>query len=53
MFTWDDLGIEQNHREMGIEISRWGDAANKNAQYVIQPYYVAANVVRFTAPRVG
>jgi hypothetical protein len=50
MFTWDDLGIEQNHREMGIEISRWGDAASKNAQYVIQPYYVAANVVRFTAP---
>ena len=50
MFTWDDLGVEQNHREIGVEISRWGDPANKNAQYVIQPYYVAANVVRFTAP---
>ncbi len=25
MFTWDDLGVEQNHREMGVEISRWGD----------------------------
>ena len=50
MFTWDDLGVEQNHREMAIEISRWGDPANKNAQYVIQPYYVAANVARFTAP---
>jgi hypothetical protein len=50
LFTWDDLGVEQNHREMGIEISRWGEAANENAQYVIQPYYVPANVVRFTAP---
>ena len=50
MFTWDDLGVEQNHREIGIEISRWGDPANQNAQYVIQPYYVAANVARFSAP---
>ena len=50
MFTWDDLGVEQNHREVGVEISRWGDPANQNAQYVIQPYYVAANVARFTAP---
>jgi hypothetical protein len=50
MFTWDDLGVEQNHREISVEISRWGDASNKNAQYVIQPYYVAANVARFAAP---
>ena len=50
MFTWDDLGVEQNHREVGVEISRWGDPASKNAQYVIQPYYVAANVARFSAP---
>jgi hypothetical protein len=50
MFTFDDLGAEQNHREVGVEISRWGDPANKNAQFLIQPYYVAANVYRFTAP---
>ena len=50
MFTWDDHGVEQNHREIGVEISRWGDPANKNAQYVIQPYYVPANVVRFATP---
>ena len=24
LFTWDDLGAEQNHREMDVEISRWG-----------------------------
>jgi hypothetical protein len=50
MFTWDDLGADQNHRGMDIEISRWGVAANKNAQYLIQPYYVPANVSRFAAP---
>jgi hypothetical protein len=50
MFTWDDLGADQNHREMGVEITRWGDPASKNAQYVIQPYYVPANVARFMAP---
>jgi hypothetical protein len=50
MFTWDDVGVDPNHREVAVEISQWGDAASKNAQYVIQPYYVPANVARFTAP---
>lgn len=50
MFTWDYSGSDQNHREMDIEISRWNDPASKNAQYVVQPYYVPANVARFTAP---
>jgi len=50
MFTWDYAGGDQNNREMDIEISRWGDPASKNAQYVVQPFYVPANVVRFTMP---
>jgi hypothetical protein len=50
MFTWDDADAGQNHREMNIELAKWGDAASKNAQYVVQPYYVPANVVRFNAP---
>jgi hypothetical protein len=50
LFTWDDTSSDPEHREMDMEISRWGDPANKNAQYVIQPYYVPANVVRFTSP---
>jgi hypothetical protein len=50
MYTWDDRGEEQNHREIDIEISRWGDVASQNAQYVIQPYYVPANVARFSMP---
>ena len=47
MFTWDDLGPS---REMDIEISHWGDPEDKNAQYVIQPYVVPANTVRFNTP---
>jgi hypothetical protein len=47
MSTWDDTGPP---REMNIEISRWGEPTNKNAQYVIQPYHVPANTVRFNAP---
>jgi hypothetical protein len=50
MFTWDEAEAGQNHREMNIELARWGDPASKNAQFVVQPYYVPANVVRFNAP---
>jgi hypothetical protein len=50
MYTWDDLGEDQNHREFDIEISRWGDAHSKNAQFAVQPYYVPTNVARYMAP---
>ena len=50
MFTWDDSGQDQNHREIDVEITRWGDPLSKNAQYAIQPYYVPENVDRFMAP---
>jgi hypothetical protein len=47
LFTWDNLGPS---REMDVEFSRWGEPQDKNAQYVIQPYVVPANTVRFMAP---
>jgi hypothetical protein len=50
MFTWDYSGAEENNREMDVEISRWADPASKNTQYVVQPFYVPANVVRFDSP---
>ena len=37
--------------KMAIELSRWGRQEDKNAQYVITPYMVPANTVRFMAPR--
>jgi hypothetical protein len=48
--TWDDLAADQNHRELDIEVGRWGNPDNKDTQYVVQPQYVAANVFRFLAP---
>jgi hypothetical protein len=45
--TRDDSGP---YREMNIQISRWGRTGGKNAQYVVQPYFVPANMVRFLAP---
>jgi hypothetical protein len=50
LLTWDDQGADQNHRELDIEISQWGDRTISNAQFVVQPYYVPANVARFAAP---
>ncbi len=50
MFTYDPLEAGQNHREIDIELSQWGDPASRNAQYTIQPYYIPANVFRFDMP---
>jgi hypothetical protein len=50
LFTWDGPATNENHREMDLEISRWGNPAATNAQYVVQPYYVGANVWPFVAP---
>lgn len=49
LFTWSDAP-DFNHREIDIEISRWGNAENANAQFVIQPYTDPQNIVRFSIP---
>jgi len=48
--TWDGVGIEDNGHELDVEISCWGFLDNDNAQYVVQPYYIPVNIVRFRAP---
>jgi hypothetical protein len=50
MFTYDYSEGEPNNREMDIEVTRWGDPGSKNAQYVIQPFYLAENTFRFVLP---
>lgn len=47
LFTWDD-DPAYYHREIDIEISRWGQVTNENAQFVVQPYYNDGNMRRFT-----
>jgi hypothetical protein len=50
LITWDGVGTERNRRELDVERSRWGFADNTNVHYVVQPYYVPANFVRFREP---
>ena len=50
LITWDGVGTERNRRELDVELSRWGYIDNNNAHYVVQPYYVPANIVRFRVP---
>jgi len=46
LFTWDDAEGE-NHREIDIELSRWGDPENENSQFVVQPFDREGNLERF------
>jgi len=50
MFTWDFSTDQENHREFDINISRWGDSANQNAEFVVQPASAPINMSRFEAP---
>jgi hypothetical protein len=50
MYTLDLGGTTDSSNELDIEVSRWGNPTGRNAQYVVQPFYVPQNVFRFTAP---
>jgi hypothetical protein len=50
MFAWDYSTDRENHREFDINISRWGDPNNKNAEFALQPQSVPVNISRFVAP---
>ena len=50
LFTWDGLGTDENRHELDLEMSQWGVPNNKNAQYVVQPYYIPTNTIRFNVP---
>lgn len=50
MFTRDDRQELEDAAEMDIELSRWGKPQNRNADYVVQPYYVPENTVHFNVP---
>lgn len=46
LFTWDNDPFS-NHREIDVELSRWGEADNDNAQFVVQPWTNPDNIYRF------
>lgn len=49
-FTMDVHAPTESYREMDFHVTRWGDPLSKNAEYVVQPYYLAANVHSFELP---
>jgi hypothetical protein len=49
LFTWNDDPAFA-HRELDIEISRWGKRDNEDAQFVVQPWDSVGNLKRFSMP---
>jgi hypothetical protein len=49
LFTWNDDTTDHN-REIDIAFSRWGSSNNQNSQYVVQPYTLPQNILRFQLP---
>lgn len=50
LFTWNDDG-PWTHREIDVEVSRWGSAGDtNNAQFVVQPWDIAGHLVRYRVP---
>jgi len=47
IYTWDPIASTDAHNELDIELGRWGNPIGRNAQYVVQPFYVPQNVERF------
>jgi hypothetical protein len=48
LFTWSDKA-PYAHREIDVEVARWGSAADPtNAQFVVQPYDKPNHLRRFT-----
>ncbi|KAA6465184.1 hypothetical protein DYQ86_04345 [Acidobacteria bacterium AB60] len=50
LYTNDDLRTDDVRSELDVELSRWGNLTGKNAQFVVQPFYVPDNIYRFEAP---
>jgi len=50
MFTWHDTDSSFHNREIDIELGRWTQPENQNAQFVVQPYETKGNIERFDVP---
>ena len=50
LFTWDELGTDQDRREVDSVVSQWGNPKGSNAQYIVQPFFRPANTFRYVVP---
>lgn len=51
LYTFDEFRTDDVRSELDVELSRWGNPDAKNAQFVVQPFYIPQNIFRFTAPK--
>ncbi len=49
LFTWSDEPADA-HRELDIEIARWGNPSNPIGQCVVQPFDTPGHMSRFAVP---
>lgn len=48
LFTWSDIAPVTGNREIDLEFTTWNDSIlPNNAQYVVQPYIVEGNMLRY------
>jgi hypothetical protein len=50
LYTADDFRTSDKPGEMDIELNHRSIGDSKNAQYVVQPFYMPENLVRFVTP---
>jgi hypothetical protein len=50
LIAWDGVGTESTRRELDVELGLWGNPDNTNVNYVVQPYFVPANIFAFRLP---
>jgi hypothetical protein len=52
MFTWDHSvpSYRENYGEFDVDVTRWADPKAQNAEFVVQPPVVPANISRFMMP---
>jgi len=50
LFLWDNTSSDSFHREIDVELGRWGRDDNEDAQFVIQPYNLPDHTRRFRLP---
>jgi hypothetical protein len=52
MFTWHDDPTD-NHRELDVEIARWGNPSAPNGRYTVQPFETPGRMFDFEQPPVA
>ncbi len=50
LYLVDDDRADTTRKELDVELGKWGNTHGANAQYVVQPYYVAQNMYHTRVP---